>query len=87
MAKLNQLEIKILLKLNEKTSLSKTMFNKCFWHINKTERKQAIHKLISNHFIVSNPIPKPKVKKTPLYYFLTKNGECWVDNYIKNLPV
>jgi|GEM_PF-7114036 len=85
MIKLTTLETKIILKLFE-ASLSKTALNKAFWSVDKKDRTSSLNNLVSNNLIEVRKVPKPRVKKTPTYYFLTTYGQKWIEIYIDTLP-
>ncbi|MGD9108814.1 MAG: hypothetical protein PVI75_06575 [Gammaproteobacteria bacterium] len=78
-------EIKMLLKLYEKP-LNKTNLAKIFWRIKKSTREEILKNLMLNNLIYAKEMPKPKTKKTPIYYFLTEKGTIWISNYIMHLP-
>lgn len=81
----NPLEIRILLKCNERP-LGKKEISQLYRTYDSTERLTAIENLINGGLILSKQMPKPNSKKIPTYYWITDKGKKWVQEYIENLP-
>ena len=76
------LGVKILLRCHEKpiSMHDVTQFYKSY---SKAERDSVISKLLSDGFLEEKKMPKPNVKKTPTYYFITAAGVKWINNYLE----
>lgn len=82
---LNTLEIRILLRCDE-GMLNKTDITQIYSKYSKEERSKAITSLIEGGFIHSLELPKPGVRKIPVYYEITDKGKKWVKEYLDNYP-
>lgn len=82
---LNTLEIRILLKCNEKL-LSRTYLAPLYNKYSLKERRKAIEHLIKEKYIIARELPKPGAKVVPVFYEITEKGKKWVRDYLDNYP-
>ena len=85
MIDLSVLEIRILLKCDEKT-VSKRDITRFYHKHPKVDREQAIANLITRGLLLAQELPKANAKKTPTFYSLTEKGREWVQAYEANYP-
>jgi predicted transcriptional regulator len=76
-----EIGIKILLKC-DKHPVNKSDITQLYKPYKKEARNEIIDFLINHGYLESKKMPKPDVKKTPTYYFITQKGKQWVMEYL-----
>lgn len=76
--------IRILLALYKK-QMTKTAFSQRFRALPLNKRYSLLEELITLGLVSSEERPTPGAKHIPVFYFLTTNGQQWVENYLEML--
>ena len=67
-------EVRILFKCQQKP-MSRTDIATAFHRFSISERDTALNNLIDDGLLELREMPKPKAKKTPVFYFISEAGK------------
>lgn len=66
--------------------MSKSDASNLYKKFGKAHREEEVTQLINAGMIIEKAMPKIGVNKTPVFYFLTADGQKWVEEYHANYP-
>ena len=77
------LALKILISCNKKP-LSRKSLSQNFKRHPIEKREESVNKLLKEELIEAREMPKPNAARTPTFFYITKTGMVFIEQYLES---